>query len=79
MEPIALTEDIDLLNEDIVWEEKTTEYKISVQGTVHTIRIRENSNGTELIKFSSGRWVPLNEDNKIDNLIHGAYVDGAFY
>jgi hypothetical protein len=79
MEPIELTEDISLLDEQVVWEEKTTEYKITVQETIHTIRICENDNGTELIKLTSDGWEPFNMDDETDNLIHKAYLDGVFY
>jgi hypothetical protein len=79
MEPIELTEDIDLIGENVVWEEKTTQYEIKVKGTSHTIRIMENSNGTEFLKFTNDGWEPFNMDDETDNLIHEAYLDGVFY
>jgi len=61
-----------------VWWDTTTEYKISIDEKLQTIRINENSNSMSFLILKNGEWEDLDETTELGSIIIKEWENGFF-
>jgi len=61
-----------------VWWDTTTEYKISIDEKLQTIRINENANSMSFLILKNGEWEDLDETTELGSIIIKEWENGFF-
>jgi hypothetical protein len=61
-----------------VWWDITTEYKISIDEKLQTIRINENTHSMSFLILKNGNWEDLDETTELGSIIIKEWENGFF-